>query len=1302
MMSGTNTPSDPNRTYDVVICGAGPIGLIAAFELLRNRHKILIIEKRSKEESTSRQQMILLTEVTRIQLLNCIHTRDKLDDNDFKFLEGLGSSKVVNISRLQRFLLNRLQHLNNTINRYSSSNLNIEYKTRIKFASLPEGTATLISNDQEIDIQFGHLIAADGANCETLEKINFGDIKKPVRQSVSKLSYLKNTFHLGVYAICKRIDGLPFEIPDEEFIRGHSSHKLLYFIRVDKASHKKSGGTFVKVGFVGEIPKKIFVQHQREHHEYIQAGVDNQSIDPTYYTALNYVKTTFAKSLKLRKTDLILELKTSKNTKKNATRVLAFKGRSIKADTAAVRANTHGFYLIGDAYFSPNYPIGHGLNDGAFAASYLGCIKKSTEESVNYLDKHIYQYNQITNNLAQIAIDIMKQLYWIDAFRQKWLIRRLLTPEFVIKENGAYLMIRDQYDNKLNSESVLRLGYNSIDLQILNYINSKFTQYIASFQNNPETKINDLMIVFMKVHSTIINQYRIEIKHILRILQDKNPEIDLRVANNYIERIIKSTRKRILAKAAYLLKKEKNTDELFQSDTCSDPVIVRELLSKEINPFKNNKNSVIKTIHNRKSIYIILAIEYLMYLYEDNVSKNNADSDLIDELVEIIQGITRERGDLKLYTYIFDIDYLNQTLKKLDPNHHVLSNWELAFTSLGNHIAIIKKVNPLDENITSTSSSSDSLLDYNDYLEAAQYGNVNKLKDIESTLSDPSTIELYLKNRRFLVYKMAIQNGHINVIKHFYELSSENFKKAIQSNDYTLLNAALYLKSNEIIKFIFTISDDKPNDIIKRNSYRLFLSAIELNNEVLFVYLSRYVNSYDLAKMLTEHRLLYNALKSNDVKAIDCICSMVNSSEDHQYLSILLNEQIILSVSLLIDSTHMFITRITILVHLLKLLNCTSYTSPNIRDVLSFAQESSIGVKAYEDRVQFIVSALSGIEEVSRLFSGTDPNELTRYFKYAVCGGFDYVIAYIMQNQLVDISSLITERKYNLLMLTILNKKLNTLKVLLNQIPNQIPSFLEARDYRVFILASDIEDKSIYNYLIGLAIEQHISIDAIIESHDYKIIDNLIYHKNIHQLNQMISMSASSYNKMLIQKKLMETNLSLIFDDLTQDPHIDTQCEVTVKEITDPFELFMQYIKDRDIHSLYHFLNREDQTPIAIINLLEFNNYEGFKTALSIREPDLILLLFEKASRYDCATQMLLSIIDQYKESNMVHKIDDMFILEPIQEWAMSKYELFKEYFVKDESSQTRYSFFIKTVHSHHTDDESFAPTHEGKGNPNR
>ncbi|KTD50940.1 FAD-dependent oxidoreductase [Legionella quateirensis] len=1301
-MSGTNTPSDTNRTYDVVICGAGPIGLIAAFELLRNRHKILIIEKRSKEESTSRQQMILLTEVTRIQLLNCIHTRDKLDDNDFKFLEGLGSSKVVSISRLQRFLLNRLHHLNNTINRNSSPNPIIEYKTRIKSASLPEGTATLISHDQEIDIQFGHLIGADGANCESLEKINFGDIRKPVRKSVSKLSYLKNTFHLGVYAICKRIDGLPFEIPDEEFIRGHSSHKLLYFLRVDKASHKKSGGTCVKVGFVGEIPKKIFLQHQREHQEFNQAGIDNQSIDLKYYTALNFVKKIFAKSLKLRKTDVILELKTSKNTKKNSTRVLAFKGRSIKADTAAVRANTHGFYLIGDAYFSPNYPIGHGLNDGAFAASYLGCIKKSTEASVNYLDKHIHQYNQMTNNLAQIAIDIMKQLYWIDAFRQKWLIRRLLTPEFTIKDNGSYLMIRDQYDNKLNSESVLRLGYNSIDLQILNYINIKFNQYIACFPNEDETKINDLMILFMKLNSTIINQYRIEIKHILRKLQDKNPEIDLGAANKYIERIIKLTRKRILAKAAYLLKKEKNTDELFQSDTFSDPVIVRELLSKEINPFKNNKHSVIKTIHNRKSIYILLAIEYLMYLYEDNLSKSNADSDLIDELVTIIQDITREREAFKLYTYIFDIDYLNQILKKLDPNHHILSNWELAFTSLRNHIAILKKVNRFDEDIISTISSSDSFSEYNDYLEAAQYGNLHKLKDIESTLSDPSKIESYLQNRRYLVYKMAIQNGHINVIQHFYEISSENFKKAIQSDDYTLLNAALYIKSNEIIKFIFTISDDKPNDIIKKNSYKLFLSAIELNNEVLFVYLSKYVDSYDLAKMLTEHRLLYSALKSNDIKAIDCICSMVNNSVDHQYLSTLLNDKIILSARLLINSTHMFITNITTLVHLLKLLNSTSYTSPNIRELLSFAQESSIGGKAYEDRVHFVVSVLSGIEEVSRLFSGKDRNELKSYFKYAACGGFDYVIAYIMQNQLLDISSVITERKYNLLMLVILNKKLNTLKILLNQIPNRIPSFLEARDYKVFILASDIEDISIYNYLLIIAMEHHVSIDAIIESHDYKIIDNLIYHKNIHQLNQMISMSASTYNKMLIQKKLMESNLSLILDDFTQDPHIDTKSVDTVNEITDPFELFMKYIKDRDIRSLYHFLNREDQIPVAIINLLEFNDYEGFKTALSTREPDLILILFEKASRYDIATQMLLSIIDQYKESNLAHKIDDMFILEPIQEWAMSKYELFKEYFVKDESSQTRYSFFIKTVHSQHTDDESFAPTHEGKGKPNR
>lgn len=1292
-----NNTSNAGVMYDVVICGAGPIGLIAAFELLRKGNKVLIVEKRSKEESTSRQQMIVLDEPTKIQLINFIHDGDKLDDNDFKFLENLGSSKLVKVSSIQRFLLNRIHNLNNQISNSSTPQALIEYKTMIKSASLPEGTATLISNEQEIDILFGHMVAADGANCESLQKVDFGVMKKPVREAVSKLKYLNDTYHLGVSATCKRIDGLPFKIPDEEFIKGHSPDNLLYFLRVDQSSHKKSWGTSVKIGFIGEIPKKIFRRHQEENPRFREDGTNNSNSDPKHATALNYVKTILAKKLKIHKSDISFELRLSKNTKKNATRVLAFKGRSIKADTAAVRANTHAFYLLGDAYFSPNYPLGHGLNDGACAAGYLRHTGKSTQKHVDYIDKHIAHYNKLTNDQAKSAINIMRRLYWIDTFKQKWYIRRLLMPKFDLKVGGSYIMLRDQYDNAVNREQPAGLDYNTIDLQILDYINDKFTRYIASSQNESE----DLMIEFMRLNSIVTTQYRIEIRNLINKLQEKNPDINLKRASDHIERIVALTRQYILEKAGEV---EKNTDELFESTACSDPDTLKELFKMKVNPFQQNEDSLINKIKNRKSIYIILAIEYLMTILDADLFKINAKPGLINELVTVIREATNESRSFKLYKYIFDIDYLNQILKKLNPDHHALSNWDLAFRSLGKHISQFNMLNQPDEDMAKNISSSDTFRYYGDYYDAAKSGNINKLKEIESILSDPRIIESYLQKRESFIYKLAIQNGHFNIIKHLYDRSPERFKKTIQSNNYSILNYVFYSKSNEVINFIFNHSvDEPPNELLKKNSYKLFLSSVEQNNDDLFVYLSQFVDSFDITQMLTEHRLLHSAVRSQDDRTMSFIVSMVKNSATNHDLSEILNEQLLLSTrSILVYPRAEFSIKIATLVHLFKLLNIKSTNSPNFNKLLSFSDTTFMSPNEYENRVHFIVSAISGIEEVTKFLAGKDQKELKTYFKYAICGGFDYLIEYFIQHQLLDIVSAITKSEFKFLTLAIANKQLETLKILLNLIPDKISTFIEAKDYLAIRVASDIVNKDIYHFLLKAANEHHVSIDAIIEANDYRIIDTLIYNKNISELNDLSSMSTRKYNKSLIQNKLIDRNLDLLLVDPSQDIDKDIQHKDIAKETSNPFDVFMKHINDCDIDSLYHFLDRDEQTPFTIIRLLEFNDYEGFKTALSKREPDLILLLFKKAVTYNIVTPMMISIIDQYIETNSRHMIEDIFVLEPIQEWARLNSELVKEHLTNGVSSHTRYSFFIKLDGEQNKGNGSPEITQEVASKPNR
>lgn len=439
--------TDPNTSspYDLLIVGMGPVGLAAAYEAAKNKKKILIIEKRPEATAAIRPQVIVLEPIRKKQLMDMIGQGEILDDSDIAFLDSLGTSAEIKLSTVQRFILNRIK------NQSTSQNIapvDMLYETTLQEGTdLRNGLAKLSTNGQEKIIHFNHLVAADGASSPTLELINptLTEQEKIERKTSVDMQHLEETYHLGAYIKISLKNGQELELPEKEFVSSFLENKYgdevienqLYFLRFDKSSYDKSGKKSVKTGFIGEIPRDIYEKVKElntEIHEFnvqrtkIQGKNPKSELDEMLITSLgniisdkkkqkqnlvlSYVKKSCADYLGKKEDELDIEVTTSKTRpEKDSLKILTFQGGSKQANKAATQSNGHAFYLIGDAYFTPNYPAGHGLNDGLEAANLLGQIPKDSYLGDPDLIPHMEKYNSLCANNARFARVIMQGIH---------------------------------------------------------------------------------------------------------------------------------------------------------------------------------------------------------------------------------------------------------------------------------------------------------------------------------------------------------------------------------------------------------------------------------------------------------------------------------------------------------------------------------------------------------------------------------------------------------------------------------------------------------------------------------------------------------------------------------------------------------------------------------------------------------------------------------------------------------------------------------------------------------------------------
>lgn len=547
--------------YDMIIVGGGPIGLATAYEAAKKGNQILLVEKRNEEESILRPQVVVLQPDRKRQLFGMVGEYERLDLDDLKFLDTLASSAEVQIRPLQKFILKRIRNFNTT---WNNESIKLSYETQLSSVNLHGGSLEIIENNETKPVSFKRLIGADGANSQTLDLVNqnLPEEEKIQRTTPKSMKHLENSFHLGTYVKLSRKDQKDLNIPEREFVSAFMSNKNpgklfksneLYFLRFDKKSHLKNNKKSVKMGFVGELPKHIYKEAQQyqkkinaksgeitklernANHSGQQETLMLQQallekanlVDQRNQLLLNYAKRAAAGSLKIDEDALQIEVVGSKKTPaKDKLKILTFQGGSLQAEKAAIELNGHGFYLAGDAYFTPNYPVGHGMNDGLEASAKLGKIPPNAES----MPEHIFAYNKLTSYNASFAMRMMQCIHW---FRKLGFSRTKVAK--LLEQRVEEDDLEDQIDLRSSLAKSVP-GSNSMD-QFQKYIWSETDRLImAADKSAPEFKkcLNEWK-EFLKKCPRIAAEYQHEIYKSLKKINNHihgKPELN-RIYDNF-------------------------------------------------------------------------------------------------------------------------------------------------------------------------------------------------------------------------------------------------------------------------------------------------------------------------------------------------------------------------------------------------------------------------------------------------------------------------------------------------------------------------------------------------------------------------------------------------------------------------------------------------------------------------------------------------------------------------------------------------------------------------------------------------
>lgn len=414
MCKSASLLTSPDK-YDVVISGGGPAALASAWEAIQNKKSVLMVMDRKME--FMRVQRVSLFSANKQYLLNMLKIDGRMrefitptDNEDIKFIIELIQSATLAVKDIERFLKRRLLEFKK-----------ITYLEKSEIASvyMNKGIITVVSKEekqQEKQIQFDYLIGADGIKHHAADIVN----REEKRIIYSPIAQPAHPFHASVNVSLERKDTKPLQLPEQQFlITTHTSGWRLaldilcsplypaWGLIFDKSS-KSFDGKKVKCMFGGEIPEELFESIVKYNKSTLNQA-EKKDVEDKVMTHINNtikIRLNQAAELKLG----MIKRSEKHGAKKDTLKLQAFKTEFVRANVAALEIDKRKFILVGDAYTSPNYQLGNGMNHAFKHARKLGDVFMGT--------KSLDQYN---NECKSLSVDIESKTNYENSRFLRWL-----------------------------------------------------------------------------------------------------------------------------------------------------------------------------------------------------------------------------------------------------------------------------------------------------------------------------------------------------------------------------------------------------------------------------------------------------------------------------------------------------------------------------------------------------------------------------------------------------------------------------------------------------------------------------------------------------------------------------------------------------------------------------------------------------------------------------------------------------------------------------------------------------------------
>lgn len=393
--------------YDVVISGMGPAGLATAWEALRAGKSVCFINDREREKYT-RGQKVFLEKQVRERLIAMYNTIDRthMDPLDIEINNAIFKDPFISINLIEQFLYRRVMELAHL----QQIPLEILDKSKVEHIDLKKGVAVVTGENVKEVVGFNFFIGADGVHHPSLNVLNESYPEKERIKHTRDFKFKLHKYHFN------SVVSIPKELLPDKFFSNLSKQKfnirvkddLYYYVQFAEDSKGN-----VNCTINAEVPRELY-----NAYHLAKAELQAESNDKTE----NEFKKAKLQLLDFMNSILNDELGKEKKIQIEEKQLLTlntFTTILMQADKSFKLEETQDgqfvYALVGDAYRSPYYPLGHGIN---FALDEAAKMQEVFKCKPKELTQRLKGYDQFCQSLASevkfpvVLGSIFKKTIW--------------------------------------------------------------------------------------------------------------------------------------------------------------------------------------------------------------------------------------------------------------------------------------------------------------------------------------------------------------------------------------------------------------------------------------------------------------------------------------------------------------------------------------------------------------------------------------------------------------------------------------------------------------------------------------------------------------------------------------------------------------------------------------------------------------------------------------------------------------------------------------------------------------------------